>query len=132
MRSDMGMAARFEEPLAGRRVLVVEDEYFIADDIARALRKFGAEVIGPLASRDEALAASASGGIDAAALDINLRDEAVYPVADALRERNIPFVFATGYDAASIPEPYRGIPRWEKPFDPHTLVSALPALAASR
>src|SRR3712207_954447 len=105
MRSDMGMAARFEEPLAGRRVLVVEDEYFIADDIARALRKLGAEVVGPLASRDEALDAFSSGqSIDAAVLDINLRGDAVYPVADALRGRKVPFVFATGYDPATIPE----------------------------
>ncbi len=119
--------------LAGRRVLVVEDEYFIADDIARALRKLGAEVIGPLPSRDEALDAfSSQGRIDAAVLDINLRGEVIYPLADALRQRGVPFVFATGYDAASIPEPYRCVARWEKPFDPHALAAALPALARSR
>jgi CheY-like chemotaxis protein len=129
----MQVPANLPDTLAGQRVLVVEDEYFIAEDIARALRKLGAEVVGPLASRDEALEAlSSDGQIHAAVLDINLRDEAVYPLADALRERNVPFVFATGYAAASIPEPYRSIPRWEKPFDPNVLVSALPALAPSR
>lgn len=116
--------------LSGRRVLVVEDEYFIADDIARALRQLGAEVVGPLASRDEALEVFASDlRIDFAVLDINLRGDAVYPLADALRGRRVPFVFATGYDSASIPEPYRGVPRWEKPFDPRALVDALSTLS---
>ena len=118
--------------LAGRRVLVVEDEYFIADDIARALRNLGAEVIGPVPRREEALAAfSGDERIDAAVLDINLRGDVIYPVADALRERGVPFVFATGYDHASIPEPYRSVSRWEKPFDPHELVAVLPAFGRS-
>ena len=128
----MPATADLSQTLTGRRVLVVEDEYFIADDITRALRKLGAEVIGPLPSRDQALDAfSAVGRIDAAVLDINLRGDDVYPVADVLRARGVPFVFATGYDAASIPEPYRSVARWEKPFDPSALVAALPALTRS-
>jgi DNA-binding response OmpR family regulator len=118
--------------LTGQRVLVVEDEYFIADDIARALRMLGAEVIGPLPTREAALDAFASEErIDVAVLDINLRGEAIYPVADALRKRGVPFVFATGYDPASIPEPYRSVARWDKPFDPSALVAALAALPRS-
>ena len=117
--------------LAGRRVLVVEDEYFLADDIARVLARLGAEVVGPIATRDGALARLGEGEpLDAAVLDINLRGETCYPIADALRARGVPFVFATGYDRAVVPAAYHGVPRWEKPFDPDLLVRALPGLAA--
>lgn len=112
--------------LAGRRVLVVEDEYFVADDIARALKRAGAQVVGPVPTFEQALGLIASGEPpDCAVLDINLRGDTVFPVADALRERGVPFVFATGYDAAAIPAPYREVPRWEKPFDASKLVQAL-------
>jgi CheY-like chemotaxis protein len=115
--------------LAGRRVLVVEDEYFVADDLDRALKTLGAEVVGPFASREKALEAFISGEpFDIAVLDINLQGEAIYPVADVLLEAGVPFVFATGYDKASLPEPYRDIPRWEKPFDPGELAKALSGL----
>lgn len=115
--------------LVGLRVLVVEDEYFVADDIVRALEKLGADVVGPFASRERAFDAFGSGThIDVAVLDINLRGDAVFPLADVLRERGVPFVFATGYDEASVPPPYRDVPRWEKPFDPGELVKALPRL----
>jgi len=115
--------------LANRRVLVVEDEYFIADDMAKALRKLGAEVLGPVPTSGKALTLlSSDQRIDAAVLDINLRGETVFPVADALKERGVPFVFATGYDQSSVPSAYSGVPRWEKPFDPHELVKSLPGL----
>ncbi|PVE24785.1 hypothetical protein DC522_09230 [Microvirga sp. KLBC 81] len=118
--------------LARCRVLVVEDEYFIADDMARALQKIGAEVVGPIPKKDRALALLSSGEqIDAAVLDINLRGEEVFAVADALTERGIPFVFATGYDASSIPPSYKGIPRWEKPFSPDALARALPGIVGN-
>jgi CheY-like chemotaxis protein len=116
------------ELLNDRRILVVEDEYFVADDIARALAISGAVVVGPVPTRQEALRLLASERIDAAVLDINLRGEMVYPVADALRERGVPFVFATGYDRAAIQAGYRDVPRWEKPFKLDELVEALPQL----
>ncbi|WP_414472495.1 response regulator [Microvirga sp. M2] len=121
-RSDKGALARC-------RVLVVEDEYFIADDMAKALEKLGAEVVGPVPKPDKALMLLSSGeGIDAAVLDINLRGEEVFPVADALAERGIPFVFATGYDPSSVPVAYADVPRWEKPFNPDALAQALPGI----
>jgi len=117
---------------AGCRVLVVEDEYFIADDIAHALSTLGAEVVGPVPTRADALAclgdSSGEGRIDAAVLDINLRGETCFPVADALATRGVPFVFATGYDQEMVPGAYGHVPRWEKPFDPEALVRALPGL----
>ena len=118
--------------LAGCRVLVVEDEYFIADDIARALWQLGAEVVGPVADQREAMAlVEETKRIDGAVLDINLRGEMIYPVADALQERGVPFVFATGYDQSTVPAQYAAVPRWEKPFDPTVLVRALPRLVRS-
>jgi len=121
---------------AGCRVLVVEDEYFIADDIARALSTLGAEVVGPVPTRADALAcfndSSGVGRIDAAVLDINLRGETCFPVADALATRGVPFVFATGYDQAMVPGAYGHVPRWEKPFDPEVLVRTLPGLVRKR
>ncbi|WP_243369272.1 response regulator [Microvirga solisilvae] len=118
-----------QESLARCRVLVVEDEYFMADDIAKALEKLGAEVIGPIPETDNALALlSSDERIDAAILDINLRGKEIFPVADALIARRIPVVFATGYDASSVPPAYAAIPRWEKPFNPDVLAQALPGI----
>jgi hypothetical protein len=60
-------------------------------------------------------------------LDVNLRGDAIYPLAEALRHRGVPFVLATGYDP--IRESYRSVACWEKPFDARALASAFPALA---
>ena len=126
------MTGAREHGLSGCRVLVVEDEYFIADDIARALGRLGAEVVGPVPDRDEALALLSSGErIDLAVLDINLHGEVVHPVADALQGQGVPFVFATGYDQSAVPDRHQDVPRWEKPFDPDALVRALPRLVQS-
>ena len=116
------------EALADRRVLIVEDEYFLADDLARALQKLGAQVVGPVPTLDKALALLANEPVDVAILDINLKGQMVFPVADALREQGVPFVFATGYDATAVPDAYRQVPRWEEPFKPEDLARALPNL----
>src|SRR3712207_8803154 len=71
--------------LTGRRILVVEDEYFIADDIARALTGLGAEIVGPAPDVESAAALLSQRPVDWAVLDINLQGEMVYPVAEALR-----------------------------------------------
>ena len=127
--SDVPPASSLGPPLAGRRVLVVEDEYFLAEDVARALARLGMEVVGPVPTCAEALARLDAGErIDAAVLDINLRGETCYVVADALGARGVPFVFTTGYDRAVVPRVYGHVPHWEKPFDPERLVRALPGL----
>src|SRR5438309_716085 len=92
-RGRLGMT---DEP-RGRRFLVVEDEYVIAADLAVCLQALGIEVAGPAASVAEALTLLESDGdrLDGAVLDINLGNERVYPVADVLRGRGIPFVFTT-------------------------------------
>lgn len=122
-----------EPGLSGCRILVVEDEYMIADDITQALVAAGAEVLGPVASAADAAELIAGGGrIDAAILDINLRDGAVFPAADALAERNIPFAFATGYEQWSLPERFRGRPVVEKPFSASNIAALVEPLAGGR
>jgi CheY-like chemotaxis protein len=111
------MAEPRPDALRDRRLLVVEDEYLIAAALALALEGDGAEVVGPAGSVRDALALVEAEGdrLDGAVLDINLRDERVYPVADALAARGVPFVFLTGYDARVIPDAYAGVPHCEKP-----------------
>ena len=116
--------------LAGCRVLVVEDEFYLADDLKRALMKLGAEVLGPVATQDEALGRMAGERVDLAVLDVNLRGEMAFSVADALTERAVPFVFATGYDASTLPPRHRDVPIWQKPFAVEELVRALPRLSS--
>ena len=120
-----------EGALAHRRVLVVEDEYFIADDMVRVLQKLGANVVGPVQTAEKAMALLQDSPVDVAVLDINLRGRMVFPVADALRNRGVPFVFATGYTEAAVPPDYSDVPLWEKPFQPEELAKALPGLMRS-
>ncbi len=116
--------------LTSRSILVVEDTYFIADDLVTALKRAGATVVGPAPNRRTALSLLASLPVDAAVLDINLHGESVYPVAESLMERGKPFVFASGYGRITIPDAYRAIALWEKPFDTRRLIASLPALIA--
>lgn len=98
----------------------------IAAELARALQDRGANVIGPAGSVEDALQLlDAERQIDGAVLDINLGGERAYPVADALRARAVPFVFATGYDAWVIPETYASVPRMEKPVNMPSLARLL-------
>lgn len=100
----------------GRRVLVVENDYILAENLRAELERHGAEVLGPAASVAAALELIRTGPApDAAILDINLDDEAVYPVADVLESRGIPFVFATSQQPLAIPHVYAQVPRAEKP-----------------
>lgn len=112
--------------LRGRRILVVEDEYMMADDLQYDLEEVGAQVIGPVPSVADALRLlAAEEAIDGAILDVNLRGEKAYPVADVLRERGIPFVLATGYEQWALPEAYKDLPRCEKPVDLRHLARTL-------
>ena len=105
-------------PLSGRRVLVVEDEYFLADDIARALIALGAEIVGPVGEVNEAAGiVDGKVGIDAAIVDINLHSEMIFPVVRTLRARKVPLVFTTGYDKGSINAEFHDVLLWEKPLD---------------
>ena len=112
--------------LAGRRVLIVEDDYFIAQDMQRAFEEVGAEVLGPVPSIEEALQLiAATSDLEAVVLDINLHDGMSYPVADALQARGMPFVFTTGYEKTALPVRYAGVPHFEKPVDVTQVTQAL-------
>jgi CheY-like chemotaxis protein len=121
--------------LRDKRVLVVEDEAIVAMAVENDLLAAGAEVVGPVGSIGEALrlieVAAADGGLSAAVLDIKLADEAVSPVADALAERRVPFLFATGYGGNCVMDGHAAAPVLHKPFDPHDLIVAVAALAAT-
>ncbi|WP_283179551.1 response regulator [Gemmobacter sp. 24YEA27] len=104
--------------LSGISVLVVEDEYLLATDLAQFLERGGASVIGPFPTLTEALSSVCAGAKpDFAMLDVNLRGEMVFPLADHLIAAGIPFIFMTGYDTASLPAAYAEIPRLRKPVD---------------
>jgi DNA-binding response OmpR family regulator len=107
------------------RILVVEDEYLLADALADGLAALGVQVIGPVGGLAEALALAATAEIDGAVLDINLRGEMVFPLADALAARGVPYVFATGYGRESIPAHHQGAPTLSKPVDVAALKSLL-------
>ena len=120
------MAGTDTPSLAGRRILLVEDEYFIAEDMVRVFKECAAEIVGPASNVEDALELlDATDALDGAVLDVNLQGEMAYPIADALKARGVPFVFATGYDASSIAPPYRDVVRCEKPVSPKTIAQAL-------
>jgi len=116
-----------DKSLNGRRVLVVEDEYFIAQEVAEALGQLGAEVIGPVADTEAALSAIRDSLVHAAVLDLNIAGKLDFGIADELSRRGVPFVFATGYDAGAIPARFRHVVRVEKPYDVAQLVGELEA-----
>lgn len=114
--------------LAGVRVLVVEDEYYLADDLARALEKSGATVVGPVGTVAEAEGLIDQGEFDRAVLDMNLRGNMAFCIADRLQQAGIPFIIATGYDAGSLPDRLANLPRIEKPFHGDRLIGLLASL----
>lgn len=113
------------EKLTGQHVLIVEDEYFLAQDLVDFFQDLGVQVLGPAASVSEALKLLESAEVQGAILDVNLRGERVYPVADVLRQRHVPFVFASGYGGELEPRAYADVPRCIKPVDFGVLVQTL-------
>lgn len=112
-------------PAAATRVLVVEDEYLIAQTIVRELELAGADVLDPVPSigkAHEALLACNPGG---AVLDINLGEQMVFPFANELMRRGLPFVFYTGYEDIAIPQSFARTPRIMKPAGGEVLLRAL-------
>jgi two-component sensor histidine kinase/CheY-like chemotaxis protein len=118
-------AREFAGSLSGRRILVVEDEALIAGQIESLLVGQGCLVSGPVRGLDNALALARSEPLDAAILDVNLSGSPSEAVANALRERAIPFVVLTGYADSGLPVAFRGAPVVAKPFDEQALVSLL-------
>jgi DNA-binding response OmpR family regulator len=124
-----------ELPVSDRprcRVLIVEDEAMIAMLIEDMILDFGSEVVGPAAKIAEALALARDAELDAAVLDVKVGDTVVFPVADVLAERGIPFIFATGYGSSGLPARFIGSPTLPKPFSYDVLAEALRAALAGQ
>lgn len=122
------MRARSKASLDGVTVLVVEDEYYLADDLCRALRSAGADVAGPAATPSDARAAIEERPIDCAILDVNLRGETSAGIAERLRELGIPFVFSTGYSGGTLPDLPANSVVLQKPFDAAEAMATLAEL----
>ena len=107
-----------ETTLRDCRVLLVEDEYMLADESELELGDAGAIVLGPIGTLEDALVLIRSEArIDGAVLDVNLGGEMAFPAADMLCERGVPFVFTTGYDDRMVPSRFSSIVRCEKPIN---------------
>jgi CheY-like chemotaxis protein len=100
----------------GLRVLVVEDEAAISLLLEDMLLDLGCDVVGPAARLGTALELAQGEALDVAILDVNVAGEPIYPVAAALVERKVPFIFSTGYGSAGIKDLYRDRPVMQKPF----------------
>jgi CheY-like chemotaxis protein len=111
--------------LSGLRLLVVEDESHVAMLVEDMLADMGCDVVASAARVSEALRLIEATDIDAAVLDVNVAGEKVFPVAEKLRDRKIPFVFATGYGAEGVREDFRTHPVIPKPFPQSQLQKAL-------
>jgi DNA-binding response OmpR family regulator len=115
--------------LHGLRVLLVEDDYFIATDLALALTEQGVIISGPASSVQQGLLLiDQSEPLDAAILDLNLGTEQSYPLAKELSLRRVPYLFLTGYGRASVDPSHRDVPLLEKPVNLANLIRALAAI----
>ena len=116
---------RGQDVLKGARVLVVEDEFMVAALLGDTLAALGCEVVGPAAEVAEALELLERETIDAAVLDVNIGGEMVFPVADALASKDLPFVFATAYGVAGVADRHRDRGVLDKPYHQRALEHAL-------
>lgn len=111
-----------------RRALVVEDEVLVGMLIEEMLRELGYELAALATHFEQALSLARSGSFDFALLDINLNGKQSFPVADALRARGLPFLFATGYGNRILDAPYADAPILQKPFSLEALRKALESI----
>lgn len=112
--------------LSGRRVLVVEDESLVAMLLETILGDLGCAVVGPASNVGDGLRAVAGETeLDAALLDVNVAGQEVFPIAEALTARGVPFVFSTGYGESGLPAHWRGRPTVQKPFTDAAIRDAL-------
>ena len=126
---DRNSSAARLPPLKGCKILVVEDEHLIAQDLEVMLEDAGANVVGPVDSLPKAIRlAGDTERIDVALLNVFLNGDTVFPLVDQLQGRRVPILFLTGYDEANIPKQYSNIPRCEKPARPGRVVEELTAL----
>lgn len=114
--------------LRGQRILVVEDSYLFSQELVEVLEREGADVVGPVATVDDAYRLVLTAFLDAAVLDVSLRSEKIWPVSDLLSTRNVRLVFATGYSAVLLKKRYNKAQVAEKPA-PARLIARLLSVA---
>ena len=110
------------------RILVVEDESLVAMFLEDVLEDLGHQMLGPYSRVEAALPVARTEEFDAAILDVNVNGQAIFPVAEAIAARGIPFIFSTGYGQKSLPEEYRSRPTLDKPFLPGDVEAVLAKL----
>jgi two-component SAPR family response regulator len=120
-------------PLRGTTVLIVEDNFVVADALKYLIDGYGGSVTAIVSSVEGGFDALATASVQVAVLDINLKGKSVVPLAEQLRAQGVPFLFLTGYgDALLLPEHLRGYPRLDKPVDAERLVSVMLQLTGRR
>ncbi|HYC56032.1 MAG TPA: response regulator [Candidatus Binatia bacterium] len=112
------------------RVMIAEDEFLVALVLEEDLRASGYTVLGPYSTVEDASYAASTEAMHAAVLDINMAGKMAFPVADALRDRGIPYLFLSGYTASTLPEAHRGVPCLAKPYELSRLLRELRRLVA--
>ena len=105
----------------GGSVFLVEDEVMIRMMVADMLEELGYSIAAEAGDISEAIRLAQSTDFDLAILDVNVNGKVISPVADLIKARNRPFIFATGYGSAGLPEEYRDRPALQKPFQLETL-----------
>ena len=114
--------------LAGLKILIVEDNFLLAEVTKGLLEETGCHVVGPVGRLDEGLARARRDALDGAILDINLHGELSFAIAEVLADRGVPFLFVTGYqDRSMVPPPLRSAPRLDKPVPDDRLIEAVAA-----
>ena len=118
--------------LDGMRILLVEDEFYIADDIRKTLLNAGASVVGPISTVEQAVEAVEADDFDCAIIDLNLHGNSAAPVAERLFAQGRSFAIATGYGSGEVPPHLAAVPRIEKPFDPPAVLQLLTQLGCAK
>ena len=119
------MIAAARPDVVPQRVLVVEDEAMVSMMLEDMLDELGCDIVGPAPSLALGLELARTAEIDAAVLDVNLAGEKAFPIADALAERGIPFIYATGYGRAGLRDEDSGRPVVQKPYSAQELARTL-------
>jgi CheY-like chemotaxis protein len=109
------------------RILVTEDEAMVGMLLEDMVSDGGGEIIGPVARFEEALALAQAAEFEIAILDLNLNGTLSYPIAEVIRNRGIPIIFATGYGTDGLREDFRGYPTLQKPFSQDDFAQAVKA-----
>jgi CheY-like chemotaxis protein len=122
-----------QKPLLGCRILIVEDNYLLAETVAEVLENAGARIVGPFVTMVEALERLGElTAIDGAVLDIGLNGQESYPLAEALQTTGIPFLFLTGLERRNLPRQFERTPHMLKPFSEDKLIRRLVEIGVSR